>query len=294
MINRKMRQKLIPYLLITPACVLLAVFIYGVVNGIIQGFGIMPFLGMTTPTLEYYVDALTRPDLATSVAYSFYLALASSVLATVGGVLLSAALCRARAGRKVQLLGIQVPLMCAHVLVVVCIISLFAGSGLLWRLLYQMGILQDMSNAPTVLGAVSGWGIILVYLWKEIPFVAFCTVTLMSNISEKFSEAAASLGASPLRTFFTIVLPLCKTTIAKSFLIIFAFAFGSYEVPYLLGATLPKALPVLAYIEFQDPDLINRCYSMALNGIMAGVCCVLAIIYFVIVMKEEKAGEHHA
>ena len=67
---------------------------------------------------------------------------------------------------------------------------------------------------------------------------------------------------------------------------VFAFAFGSYEIPFLLEPTVPKALPVLAYIEFQDPDIINRCYAMALNGIMAGICTVLCIIYYVVLQRE--------
>lgn len=258
----------------------------------LQGFGIMPFLNRYDFTLQYYLEAFSRSDLASSIAYSFYLAATSALLATLGGVALSAAFTRARAGRVVHLLGIQIPLMSAHVLIATCVVSLFAGSGLVARLLYQVGVLGDLSEFPTVVGAGSGWGIILVYLWKEIPFIAFSTVVLMSSISDKLSEAAASLGASPTRTFFSVILPLCKSAIAKAFLIVFAFAFGSYEVPFLLGPTLPKALPVLAYIEFQDPDIINRCYAMALNGIAAGICCILAIIYFAITMREERSHGH--
>ena len=60
--------------------------------------------------------------------------------------------------------------------------------------------------------------------------------------------------------------------IKKAFLIILAFSFGAYELPFLLGPTLPKALPVQAYIEYLSPDLLNRPYAMALNGLIgAGV-----------------------
>jgi putative spermidine/putrescine transport system permease protein len=75
----------------------------------------------------------------------------------------------------------------------------------------------------------------------------------------------------------------------KAALVVFAFVFGSYEIPFLLGPTLPKALPILAYIEFQDPNIVNRCYSMALNGVTTLLCTVLAIVYFVILQREKKA-----
>lgn len=278
-------------MLALPAAVLLAVFLYGVVNGVLQGFGIMPFLGRTEFTFDYYIQALTRSDLAASIGYSLYLAAASSLLAVLGGVALSALLVRARTGRVMRLLGIQIPIMTMHALVALAVVCLFTGSGLFPRLLAAAGLFDSPSDFPSVVGAASGWGIILVYLWKEIPFVAFSTVTIMGGISDSFGEAAASLGAGPLRTFFSVTLPLCKGAVLKAFLVVFAFAFGSYEVPFLLGPTLPKALPVLAYIEFQDPDIINRCYAMALNGVMAFVCGVLALVYFVVLQRERKRGE---
>ena len=288
---RRLTQAITPYLLMLPACLLLSVFLYGVGNGIAQGFGIMPFLGKTTPTLAYYAEALTNPDLLTSLGYSLYLSLISSVIAIVGGVALCALLIARKAHSLTQTIVIQIPLMCAHALVAACVVSLFAGSGLFARILFHAGLISGPESFPSVIGATSGWGIILVYVWKEIPFVAFSTITVMRHLSTTFGDAAATLGASPLRTFFTVTLPLCHGAILKAFLIIFAFSFGAYEVPFLLGPTLPKALPVLTYLEFCDPDILNRCYAMALNGIIAGICSLIALIYFAVLLREHHTGE---
>lgn len=287
-INRKIRKKVAPYLMALPTFLLIGVFLFGVISGVMQGFGIMPFLGRTEFTLNYYVQALTRPDLVNSILYSLYFSLASAIGALIGGVALAAAITRAKTGRIVRLLNIQIPIMTMHALVALAVICIFSGVGLFPRLLNAFGIINDASSFPSVIGAASGWGIILVYLWKEIPFIAFCTVTIMANISDTFGEAASTLGASSLRTFFSVTLPLCKGAIVKAFLIVFAFAFGSYEIPFLLGPTLPKALPVLAYIEFQDPDIINRCYAMALNGVMVFICTVIAMIYFALLGKDKR------
>lgn len=285
---RTIRRRLVPYALALPAAALLAVFFYGVANGVLQGFGIMPFLGRMDFTLDYYVQVFARSDLKDSVLYSLYLAAVSSVLAVAGGVVLAGFMTRARSGRFTRLIGVRLPLMVMHALVALAVICLFAGSGLVPRLMYWLGLAQDPGSVVSVVGASSGWGIIAVYLWKEVPFVAFCTASIMMNISSSLGEASSTLGAGPLRSFFEVTLPLCKGAVAKAFLVVFAFAFGSYEVPFLLGPTLPKALPVLAYIEFQDPDILNRCYAMALNGVMALICTVLAVAYFAIVQRERK------
>lgn len=284
-----MRRALTPYLLVAPAAILLLVFVYGVVMGVLQGFGIMPFLGKTDFTLEYWARALAAPDLKASVLFSLYLATVSSVLAVAGGVLLCAALVTVKASRKVQLFDIQIPLMTAHTLVVLSAVSLFAGSGLFPRVLNALGIVSGATDFSSVVGDPSGWGIIFVYLWKEIPFIAFCTLTIMTHVSDKFGEAAATMGSSPVRTFFSITLPLCKGAILKAFLVVFAFVFGAFEVPFLLGPTLPKALPILAYIEYSNPDLLNRCMAMAVNGIMLLISVLLAVAYFK-VLRLERDG----
>lgn len=285
---RRLRKSATPYLLITPALILVTVFLFGIFSGVIQSFGIVPYLGKTDFTLDYYAEALNRSDLLSSIAYSFYLALASSFIALIGGIALSAALTKAEASRYVQLLGIQIPLMTAHILVVLFVISIFSGSGLFPRVLYHLGIISAVDSFPSVVGELSGWGILLTYAWKEIPFIAFCTVSIMMNISSSYDEAAATLGASPIRTFFMVTLPLCKAALTKAFLVVFAFAFGAYEVPFLLGPTLPKALSVLAYFEFQNPDIANRSYSMVINSIMVLICSILALIYFIILKRESK------
>lgn len=289
--TRRIKKRVAPYLLIAPAATLVAIFAFGVINGVMQSLGIMPFLGSNDLTFDNYAKAFSNPNLVQSILYSLYLAAFSALIALVGGVALSAALTRLKASRTFQLMSIQIPIMTAHVLVVVFVVSIFAGSGLFPRFLHLLGLIDSPSSFASVVGDPSGWGILLTYAWKEIPFIAFCTIAIMANVSNRYGEAAATLGASSIRTFFNVTLPLCKNAITKAFLVVFAFAFGAYEVPYLLGPTLPKALPVLAYLEFQNPDILNRGYAMAINGIMALICTILVIIYVIVLHREKKAQD---
>ncbi len=285
---RKTRSRIAPYLLALPAALLACVFVFGVANGVAQGFGIMPFLGMTTPTFEYYGQVLARQDLASSVLYSVYLALASSLVALVGGTLLAYVLVKARVNRLGQLVALQVPIMSMHALVAMAVMFAFSGSGLTARVLHAAGLIETPGDFSSAVGAASGWGIILVYAWKEIPYLAFCTVTLMRHISGSLGEAARACGASERQTLLHVTLPLCAGAILRAFLVVFVFALGSYEVPFLLGPTAPKTLPVLAYIEFQDPDIVNRCYAMALDGATTLLCSLAAATYFASLALGER------
>lgn len=45
---------------------------------------------------------------------------------------------------------------------------------------------------------------------------------------------------------------------------------------------------MLAYLEFQNPDIMNRCVAMALNGVMAVVTTAAAAAYFAVLRREER------
>ena len=151
-----------------------------------------------------------------------------------------------------------------------------------------MGLISDQQQFPLLLHDPHGIGIILAYLWKEIPFIIYFVIALMANINRNLGEAAVNLGAGRWTAFWKITLPLCKNTIISGFLILFVFALGAYELPFLLGATTPKALPILAYQQYIHPDLKNRPYAMALNGIIILISLVSVFFYFMILQKNTK------
>ena len=80
-----MKKKMTPYILLVPQLILGVVFIIGLGTGIIQSLGVIPAFGLTEPTLKYYKEVLTRPDLLQSLKYSLYIAFMSAFLATVTG-----------------------------------------------------------------------------------------------------------------------------------------------------------------------------------------------------------------
>ena len=281
-------RALVPYILLLPACVLLFFFLYGMGNGIIQGFGYLPYLNMTELTLDYYIAAFTRPDLVSSIWFSLYLAATTCVISTVCGVALSALLCRLKASRITQMFAIRIPMSTSTLIVALMIMVLFVNSGMIPRILHALGLLESYTDFPGVIANTSGYGIILIYAWRESAFVAYFTISIMTHIDDTYSEAAATLGASSLKAFFTVTLPLCRTTILRAALIVFAVVFGAYEVALLLGPSTVKALPVLAFIEYSKIDLANRAYAMALNGVAALFSIGLSCVYYLIARHDRK------
>lgn len=82
---------------------------------------------------------------------------------------------------------------------------------------------------------------------------------------------------------------MCRAT-----LIIFIFAFGGYELPMLLGATLPKALPVEAYLAYMSPELRDRPYAMAMYGVILVLSVAMAGLYALLTRRllRRMGGDH--
>ena len=79
--------------------------------------------------------------------------------------------------------------------------------------------------------------------------------------------------------------------ISTAFIIIFAYAFGAYELPFLLGATLPRAFPVQAYMEFLSPDLSHRPYAMVYNGLMLAFGAGFIALYLAAFKKLNRDNQ---
>ena len=286
-----MKKKLQIFLLLLPFFGITALVLLSIWNVTVQSLGYIPAFGLTKPTLKYYAAVLTDPDFVSSVLVSLKIALWSAVFACVLGVALAMALIKCHKARGGTLYAIRLPILVPHAVVAVFVVQILGQTGLIARLMFAFGLLEDYNQFPQLLYTPSYFGTILAYLWKEIPFVAYFVLAFMSGISSTLGEAAENLGASPLRSFFEVTLPLSLQVITKAFLIIFIFAFGGYELPLLLGSTLPKALSVQTYLAYTSPDLLQRPLAMAMNGTILLLSTAISMVYaLVIIGLNRKMG----
>jgi molybdate/tungstate transport system permease protein len=95
------------------------------------------------------------------------------------------------------------------------------------------------------------WGIVVVYLFVGIPFMVNSIRDGFLSVDEEIEYVSRTLGASKIRTFFEISLPLIKNNIISG--IILSFARGISEVgAILIIAYYPKTVPVLILERFMS------------------------------------------
>lgn len=260
--------------------VLLGIFTGGIVLGLLQSFGYFQAVGLTEFTWKYYQEVFMSEAFLKSLHFSLYTSFVSSIIAVIFGILLSYTIYQIK-GKKTAIEHLyKVPIAVPHLVAALLVYNLLSQSGILPRILYVLGFIHDQSQFPSLLYEPNGIGIILAYIWKEIPFVALTTYAILGKISNQYVEVAYNLGANKRQVFFHVLLPFIGPAAFSSFIIIFAFSFGAYEVPLLLGPTEPKALAVRAYVEYSNPMLKNRPYAMAMNMLITGISFILTWFYF--------------
>ncbi len=286
--ERSMKQKITPIILLLPFLAVTGLVLASVWNILIQSLGYIPAFGLTQPVLDYYVQVFSRPDFLSAVGVSLKIALWSACLATVFGVLVSMAMIKCRKTTGGMLYMLRLPILVPHAVVAVFVIQIFSQTGLLARAAFGIGLIDDYAAFPQLLYTPGYWGAIAAYLWKEIPFVAYFVLAFMSGISDSLGEAAENLGASPWGSFLEVTLPLSLPVISRAFLIIFIFAFGGYELPLLLGSTLPKTLTVQTHLVYMSPDLLQRPLAMAMNGVVLLLSAVMALVYSMAICRLHR------
>ena len=159
MYNKKMLPLLLlPFLIIT-ALLLLAIW-----NVALQSLGIIPAFGLTEPTLRYYLDVLTQPEFSAALLVSLRIALLSAVFASIFGVLLCFALIQSAKRNSPLYYLIRLPILTPHAVVAVFAVNLLSQTGLIARLCFAFGLIDDYAQFPQLLYTSSYTGAILAYL----------------------------------------------------------------------------------------------------------------------------------
>jgi len=266
------------------------IFFGGISQAFLQSLGYLPTFGMNEITLEHYVSVFTNARFIGSLSYTTYIALVSSALSVIMGVGIAFLIHHTKQGDKWSYTLYRVPIIIPHAVVMIITVQVFFQTGMISRLLYALGLIDSALDFPLLINDQAGIGIILTYLYKQIPFVTLTVFTVLKSLDRKYTQVAENLGSGFWLTTWKITLPLLAPSILSTFLITFAFAFGAFEVPFILGNPARATLPILAYQDFTSPVLAQRPTAMAMSVIISALSLLLIAGYMVLLKLLNKRG----
>lgn len=278
-------------LLLLPALLVLGgLFLTGLGLTLLRSFRYLPALGMTEPDLAAYAAILASPGFLASLGLSLWIATASTLLSALLALGAALLLRQSFPGRALISFLVQLNLTVPHVVGAIGILYLLSQSGAFARLAHAGGLIAGPADFPALVNDPFAIGIILLYAWKEVPFITLILLANLQTLGEDHESVARSLGATRWQAFRHVLLPMLAPGLAAASALVFAFAFGAYEVPLVLGQHAPKALPVLAWQAWTDTDLTLRPEAMA----MAIVIATIGLALLALVARGLRQGGHDA
>ena len=172
--------------------------------------------------------------------------------------------------RALLYMAVIVPLWVSYLLRAYTWKTILGSEGILNSFLVSTGILSE----PTDIFLYNQFSMVLTLTYIYVPFIVMPAYASLEKIPRNLIEASKDLGVRPLRTFWSITLPLSTPGIAAGMTISFCLTFGDFIAPILVGG--PDGFMIANVITAQFGAALNWPLGAALSIVMLVV--VLTII----------------
>jgi len=260
-------SRLLPLLLVAPAlATVLTLFVYPLGFSLVTAFvdkAGAPTLANFARAFEFYY----RDILFTVVIIGLSTALVGLLAVAVGGYL---TLGENPAAVAILRWLYRWPLFIPFVVAAQCMRTFLAKNGLMNNSFVAMGLLDQQQAS----GMLDWRGIVVTFVWKQLPFVALLVSGAMASLDRTTIEAARNLGAGRLRILVEIVLPQVRPTLMVGLVLSFVTMMSVLSVPLMISGesptliTVDMAFRITAYGDYGTANALGF-ISYAMTGVAA-------------------------
>jgi sulfate/thiosulfate transport system permease protein len=143
--------------------------------------------------------------------------------------------------------------------------SLFTANGWLGRYLVPLGIIG--TNTPLA--------VVIALTFVGLPFVVRTLQPVLQNLEQEVEEAAATLGASRLRTFLQILAPSLFPTVLTGFALAFARAVGEYGSITFVSGNLPYKTEIVPSLIVYQLEEHNYAGATAIAAVLLVISVII-------------------
>ncbi len=225
-------------------------------------FIIAPLISMFLATpAEDIGSAAMDPEVLSSIVLTFKAALYATIVSAFVGIPLAYLLARKRfPGRSLVLGIIDLPVIIPHSAAGIALFGLIGRNSLFGRF-FDNGLI----------GTTAGISIAMAFV--SIPFLINSARNAFLSVDPKFENVARTLGASPVRVFFTISLPLALRGIASGMILMWARGISEFGAVVII-AYHPMTTPVMVFQRFNDFGLK---YARSVAVLLIVICVALFV-----------------
>ncbi|MER6317570.1 ABC transporter permease [Streptomyces sp. NPDC001581] len=234
-------------------------------------FLLMPLVGILARTQWSELGThLTSPPVVEALKLSLIVSFSALGLSLVLGVPLAWLLARVEfPGKTLVRSLVLLPMVLPPTVGGVALLLGFGRRGLLGPWLEDtFGIVFPFHTSGAILAAT----------FVSMPFLIISLEGTLAGLKPTYEETASSLGASPVRVFFTVTLPMVAPGLAAGAALAWARALGEFGATITFAGNLPgetQTLPLQVYLLLQDAPEAATSVSLLLLAIAMGVLVAL-------------------
>ncbi|WP_030730132.1 ABC transporter permease [Streptomyces sp. NRRL S-237] len=234
-------------------------------------FLLLPLVGILARTRWNELgDHLTSPGVVEALKLSLLVSLWALALSLLLGVPLAWLLARVEfKGKALVRSLVLLPMVLPPTVGGVALLLGFGRRGLLGPWLEgTFGITLPFHTSGAVVAAT----------FVAMPFLVISLEGALGGLRQSYEETAASLGASPVRVFFTVTLPMVAPGLVAGAALTWARALGEFGATITFAGNLPgttQTLPLQVYLLLQDKPEAATSVSLLLLAIAMGVLIAL-------------------
>jgi multiple sugar transport system permease protein len=261
-----MQSRWLPYALIAPASVFLAVFF---LVPLVQTIA-LSFQGAGGPSLENYARMTGDLNFTVALRNTFMLVIVVIPLQVALALGMGVMLQKMTTGRDLVLWIWTIPLGVSDLAAGLVWLAIMQNTGYLNSALFAMGLIEG--PMPWLNAETPGTlfiAVVLAEVWRATAIVLVILVSGLQLIPKEFGEAASIFGASPWTAFRKITLPLLKPSLQSALILRTVLAFEVFAVVYALGGR-------------NFPVIVGEAYVWQNENQNYGVAAAYAVLVMVI------------
>ena len=246
----------------------------GLVYALLYSLGLTGILNKGF-TLAHWQKLLLGGEFWRSLGFSVWVAVMT--LAISVALALTAVLHWRRSfeGRFLSFL-IYLPLVFPAMVVGFYTFQMLAKSGVLSRVSYQLGWIDNLNQFPDWINDNWGIGIIAAHTFMATPFLIILFSNLYQNERlDAFVKLAETLGASQKQIVWRVTMPVLLNRAFATLVLYFIFVMSAYEIPLLLGSQSREMISVLTIRKLQRFNLNDIPQAYAISVLYGGMLILL-------------------
>jgi sulfate transport system permease protein len=231
---------------------------------------------------EDFWKAISSPQVVSAYKVTFGVSFYAALTNAFFGFIVAWVLTRYQfPGRKLVDALVDLPFALPTAVAGIALTALYAPNGWLGQFLYPLGLQTAYSTT----------GIFIALTFIGLPFVVRTLQPVIEVFDHEVEEAGASLGASRLRVFFTIIIPALVPAMLTGFALAFARAIGEYGSVIFISGNQPMKTEIVPLVIVKFLENYNYPQATAVACVMLVASFVLLLIVNILQRWTESIGQ---